>query len=47
MKCYLCDSEMKEEPKAFKVGAREEKICVSCHTKTINRRKAMDQEKSG
>ncbi len=47
MKCYLCDSEMKPEPKRFKIGAREELICISCYTKTINRRKALNEEKPG
>ncbi|HUI00267.1 MAG TPA: hypothetical protein VLX56_01405 [Nitrososphaerales archaeon] len=48
MKCYLCDSEMKaSDAKPFKIGAKEELICVSCYTKTVNRRKALDQERSG
>ena len=47
LKCYLCDSEMKADPQLFKIGAKEELICVSCFTKTVNRRKALDQEKSG
>ena len=47
LKCYLCDSEMKADPKLFKIGAREELICVSCYTKTINRRKAIDQQREG
>ena len=48
LKCYLCDSEMtKEGARSFKVGSREELICVACYTKTVNRRKALDEEKSG
>ena len=47
MKCYLCDSEMKPEGKPFKVGAKEELICASCYTKTMNRRKAINEEKPG
>jgi hypothetical protein len=46
-KCYLCDSEMKAGSRPFKIGAKEESICVSCFTKTVNRRKALDQEKPG
>lgn len=46
LKCYLCDSEMKGDPKPFKIGAKEEFICASCFTKTVNRRKALDQERS-
>jgi len=45
-KCYLCDSELKKEAKPFKIGAKEEFICVSCYTKTVNRRSALDKEKS-
>jgi hypothetical protein len=47
LKCYLCDSELKTDPKPFKIGAKEEYICVSCFTKTVNRRAALDNEKSG
>lgn len=46
LKCYLCDSEMKSDSKPFKIGAKEEFICASCFTKTVNRRKALDQERS-
>jgi hypothetical protein len=46
-KCYLCDSEMKGDSKPFKVGAKEELICAACYTKTVNRRRALDEEKSG
>jgi hypothetical protein len=38
---------MKADAKPFKIGAKEEFICVSCYTKTVNRRRALDQEKSG
>jgi hypothetical protein len=43
LKCYLCDSALKTEGKPFKIGAKEEMICVSCYTKTVNRRKALGQ----
>jgi hypothetical protein len=38
---------MRPEAKPFKIGAKEELICVSCYTKTINRRKALTEEKLG
>ena len=47
LKCYLCDSELKSDAKPFKIGAKEESICISCYTKTVNRRSALDKEKSG
>jgi hypothetical protein len=47
LKCYLCDSEMKADPQPFKIGAKEELICASCYAKTVNRRRALDQERSG
>ena len=48
LKCYLCDSETKaEEAKPFRIGTKEEFICLACHTKTVNRRKALDQEGPG
>lgn len=46
LKCYLCDSDLKAEAKPFKIGMKEEYICVSCYTKTVNRRAALDKEKS-
>ena len=46
LKCYLCDSEMKTDAKPFKIGAKEELICGSCYLKTVNRRKALTEEKS-
>jgi hypothetical protein len=45
-KCYLCDSDIKADPKPFKIGAKEELICASCFAKTVNRRAALDKEKS-
>ena len=46
LKCYLCDADLKADAKPFKIGTKEEFICVSCYTKTVNRRKALGQEKS-
>jgi hypothetical protein len=42
-KCYLCDAALKAEGKPFKIGAKEELICVSCYTKTVNRQRAVGQ----
>jgi hypothetical protein len=47
LKCYLCDSQLKNDPRPFKIGSKEEFICVSCFTKTVNRRSALDNEKKG
>ncbi len=47
VRCYLCDGELDSDAKPFKVGAKEEMICTECYTKTVNRRRALDQEKSG
>ena len=44
-KCYLCDSALKTDSKPFKIGTKEEFICASCYTKTVNRRKALGQER--
>jgi hypothetical protein len=44
LKCYLCDAELKSEAKPFKIGTKEEFICVSCYTKMANRRAAMGKE---
>ena len=46
LKCYLCDSELKADAKPFKIGSKEEFICLSCFAKTVNRRTALDNEKS-
>jgi hypothetical protein len=47
VRCYLCDEELDKEAKPFKIGTKEELICASCYTKTVNRRTALDKEKSG
>jgi hypothetical protein len=44
LRCYLCDEELGKDPKPFKVGMKEEMICLECYTKTVNRRKALDKE---
>jgi len=46
LKCYLCDAELKSDAKPFKIGMKEEFICASCFIKTVNRRAALDKEKS-
>ena len=47
LRYYLCDSQLKGEGKPFKIGAKEEFICASCYTKTVNRQKALGQGKPG
>lgn len=47
LKCYLCDASLKSDAKPFKIGTKEEFICVACYTKTVNRRASLDREKSG
>lgn len=47
LKCYLCDSVLKADARPFKIGTKEEFICVACFTKTVNRRATVDKEKSG
>lgn len=47
MKCYFCDAKLNDDAKPFKIGTKEENICVSCYTKTVNRRAALDEERSG
>ena len=46
LRCYLCDSEIKSDGRPFKVGLKEELICTSCFTKTVNRRASLDKEKA-
>lgn len=47
LKCYLCDTQLTADAKPFKIGTKAEYICVACYTKTVNRRAAVDKEKSG
>jgi hypothetical protein len=43
-KCFFCDTELESVVYTFKVGNREEPVCEECHLKTVNRKKAKDQE---
>lgn len=43
LRCYLCDEELDENAKPFKVGMKEEMICSECYTKTVNRKKALNK----
>jgi len=43
LRCYLCDEDLDDNAKKFKVGMKEELICSECFTKTVNRRKALDK----
>lgn len=45
-KCYLCDSDIEGSSHPFKIGLREELVCDECYVKTVNRRKAMQEEGS-
>ena len=47
LRCYLCDSQLKGEGRPFKIGAKEEYICASCYTKTVNRQKALGHGRPG
>ncbi len=46
LKCYFCDADLKKDVKPYKIGSKEESICLSCYTKMVNRRAALGQEKS-
>ena len=46
-KCFFCDTELEVTSHSFKVGPRDEPVCEECYTKTVNRRTAKDQERSG
>ena len=46
-KCYFCDTELVTVTYAFRVGPRDEPVCEECHVKTLNRKKAKEEEKSG
>ncbi len=45
-RCYFCDTELESSGHPFKIGLREEVICEECYVKSVNRRKAKEQEKS-
>jgi hypothetical protein len=44
LRCYLCDEVLDGNAKPFKIGMKEELICIECYTKTVNRRKALNKE---
>ena len=46
-KCYFCDSELTVVAHYYKVGLKEEPVCEECFAKTINRRRAKEQEENG
>ncbi len=43
-KCYFCDSELEGSQHTFRIGMKEELVCEECHVKTLNRRKAVEEE---
>ena len=44
LRCYLCDEALDRGAKPFKIGMKEELICSECYTKTVNRRKALQDD---
>jgi hypothetical protein len=45
LRCYLCDEALDANAKPFKIGTKEEQVCFECFTKTVNRRKAVEEGK--
>ncbi len=45
-RCYFCDTELESSGHPFRIGPREEVICEECYVKSVNRRKAREEEKS-
>jgi hypothetical protein len=43
-KCYFCDSELEGSQHTFRIGLKEEPVCEECNVKTLNRRKAVEEE---
>jgi hypothetical protein len=43
-KCFFCDTGLEVVRYGFQVGPREEPVCEECHLKTVNRRKAKEEE---
>jgi hypothetical protein len=43
-KCYLCDGDLGSDARPFRIGMREEQVCGECYMKTMNRRKALEEE---
>jgi uncharacterized protein YlaI len=44
-KCYFCDRELEVVAHTFKTGLKEEPVCEECYLKTVNRRRAREDEK--
>jgi hypothetical protein len=43
-KCYFCDIELSAIAHSFRIAMKEEPVCDECYTKTVNRKKAKEQE---
>lgn len=43
VRCYLCDEILDSNAKPFKIGTKDELVCVECYTKTVNRRQALKE----
>lgn len=46
-KCYFCDTELEAVAHTFRIALREEPVCEECYIKTVNRRKAKEEESDG
>jgi len=46
-KCFFCDTELDLVRFTFQVGPRDEPVCEECHLKTVNRKKAKEEEDGG
>jgi hypothetical protein len=42
-RCYFCDQDYGDTPHLFKIGLREEQICIKCYTKMENRKKTLEE----
>ena len=43
-RCYFCDAEIEGSGHPFKIGHREEVVCEECFVKSVNRRRAKENE---
>jgi hypothetical protein len=43
-KCYFCDTELTVVGHVFRIGMMEEPVCEACFVKSVNRRKAKEQD---
>lgn len=43
-RCYFCDSEIEKVEHSFKIGVKAEPVCNECYIKTINRKKAFNND---